>query len=478
MSNKPVSYVVETDVPTSHVGSMLDFIYQKYLLPQNERFADISKTKKDGESSLYFTVLDANRTRILEAVIKGTNPLKVTITPLSETVTDDALSTVKQDIVIAVDFFEEKVRQNTVYFAWREGEQIIPETTGKEKKSLNRLFLETQVLLFSLFIGMGLILFLFIGWPAPIILMAIQFVFVFYSNKLIERTGDWRITKENPTVHLVEYRLPLEEEETFRQKYPQDKLLEMKREVYEQTIAKKREIDCETVAQIFNKHGLACNPESISAKKVNAYNLVQKTADKFGFPMPKVVVSNTMVPNAAASGPAPSRGVVLMTSGLFAQLNEDEIYSVLGHEFGHLKGHDPLWLYGLMATEFLIRFYVLLPLFPIIFFSLLFFVYFWLVMTVIYFIAKFFEARADLTSAIVLGQPEVLAEALEKIGYKRLLYERLPINRIQEWVSLDPHPPMYFRVARLRKFQKQASTKHTLIQSAKEVTRGFIDSFS
>ena len=116
-----------------------------------------------------------------------------------------------------------------------------------------------------------------------------------------------------------------------------------------------------------------------------------------------------------------------------------------------MKGHDPLALFGLTGAEFLFRFYVLLPFFPIVFTSLLFIVYFWVAMTLIYFIAKFFEARADLTSAIVVGQPQVLAEALGKIGFKRLLYERVPSYRIQEWISLDPHPPMYFRIHRLRK---------------------------
>jgi heat shock protein HtpX len=196
----------------------------------------------------------------------------------------------------------------------------------------------------------------------------------------------------------------------------------------------------------------------------------------FRFPMPKVVVSNTLVPNAAASGPSPSRGVVLITTGLLVQLDEKEILGVLGHEFGHLKGRDPLILYGLMGTEFLFRFYVLLALFPFIFSSLLFFVYFWAVMTVIFFIAKFFEARADLTSAMVIREPQVLAEALEKIGFRRLLFERMPTYRIQEWISLDPHPPIYFRIDRLRKLGASDKIKHPLIQSAREVTKGFLDS--
>ena len=122
---------------------------------------------------------------------------------------------------------------------------------------------------------------------------------------------------------------------------------------------------------------------------------------------------------------------------------------MLGHEFGHLRGRDPLILYGLVSAEFLFRFYVLFPLFPLIFSSFLFFAYFWAVMVVIFFIAKFFEARADLVSAMVVGNPQVLAGSLEKIGFQRLLYERTPSFRVQEWLGLDPHPPIYFRVDRL-----------------------------
>ena len=99
-------------------------------------------------------------------------------------------------------------------------------------------------------------------------------------------------------------------------------------------------------------------------------NLVKKVADRFGYKVPKIVVSNTMVPNAAASGPSPSRGIVLITTGLLVQLDEPEVESVLGHEFGHLKGRDPLILFGLLSAEFIFRFYVLLALFPVIFLSL------------------------------------------------------------------------------------------------------------
>jgi heat shock protein HtpX len=272
---------------------------------------------------------------------------------------------------------------------------------------------------------------------------------------------------------LLEYRLPLAMQEDFKQTRSREELLSMKREIYKEVIAKHGNINCEAAGEILAKYGVTCKPESLIARKVDVYALVKKIADKFNFPMPKIVVSNTMVPNAAAAGPSPKRGIVLITTGLLVQLEENEIISVLGHEFGHLRGRDPLILYGLTSAEFLFRFYVLFRFFPIVFSSFLFFIYFWAVMVVIFFIAKFFEARADLVSAMVVGHPEVLAGALEKIGFQRLLYERTPSFRLQEWVGLDPHPPIYFRVNRLEKLEEPEKIKHPLIQSIKDVWAGF-----
>jgi heat shock protein HtpX len=77
---------------------------------------------------------------------------------------------------------------------------------------------------------------------------------------------------------------------------------------------------------------------------------------------------------------------------------------------------------------------------------------------------------------MVMGQPEVLAGALEKIGFQRLLFERTPSFRLQEWVGFDPHPPVYFRVQRLEKLKEPVEIKHPLLQSIKEVFSGFFAS--
>jgi len=478
-----VSYKITTEISASYMEKLFDFIYRQYLLPQKQRFTNISRETTESGIFLSYAVFDSQGKQLLQVEVKGTTPIELTLTPIAASVSAKAMEEAKQDVVIAVQIFEENARKATLYFAWREGEDIVPETLKKQEKSFRRLFFETQVLFFVVFIAFGMIIFIIIAslypdafWIAPIVLIAVQFVFVFYSSSFIARTADWHITEANPTIHFLKYNLPIKENDDLKQTLTRDQILTIKKEIYDEILAKHGEIGCEAAQKVFAKQGISCQPENLSVKKVNVYDLVKRIADKFGFPMPKIVVSNTMIPNAAAAGPSPSRGVVLITTGLLVQLEEEEIISVLGHEFGHLKGRDPLILYGLTSAEFFFRFYVLFPLFPSFFSSLLFFLYFWAVMVVIFFIAKFFEARADLVSAIMMGKPEVLAGALEKIGFQRLLYERTPSFRVQEWLGLDPHPPIYFRVDRLEKLKAPEEIKHPLIQSIKDVVSGFRDS--
>ncbi|MCW4029343.1 MAG: M56 family metallopeptidase [Candidatus Bathyarchaeota archaeon] len=478
--SQPVFYKINPEVPPSYYEKLFDFIYTQYLVPQKQRFTNITRESSNQLNLLSYIVTDEEGRYLMHVEVTSGTPFELKITPLDASVSQTSIEEAKQDILIATQIFSQNSKSATVYFSWREGEEIAPEVYTKPEKSFNRFFLETQIMFFVVFIVFGMAIFITIAsfypdgfWIAPLVLIGIQFGFVFFANRFIGRSAEWHITKNNPTIHFLEYYLPVGEKDDFNKTYPKETLIAIKKDIYEQVIAKKGEIDLEEAKAVFLKHGVPCEMGNLKAKKVNVYNIVKGIADRFKFPMPEVVVSNTLVPNAAASGPSPKRGLVLITTGLLVQLDEDEIRSVLGHEFGHLRGRDPLILYGLVSAEFLFRFYVLFPLLPIIFSTFLFFVYFWAIMVVIFFIAKFFEARADLVSAMMIGTPQILAGSLEKIGFQRLLYERTPSFRIQEWLGLDPHPPIYFRVDRLEKLSPQ-DIKHPLLQSIIDVTRGFI----
>jgi heat shock protein HtpX len=466
-----VSFTIVPEVPTDYISKFYEFWYRIFLPSQKNRFADIST----GNFSISYSVLDFSGNRIISVHASGSQSITAVIEPLTQSVSEDEVSKAKEDVEIAVDAFEDQVRKNSLFFAWREGESIVPETvSGKENKSLRRIFLETQILLIAIFMTLGILLFLVIGPLVVIVLLAIQFIFVFYSNKIIARSADWHITEKNPFIHILQY--PLSSGTDNSVKLPKEDLTRLKQEIYKATIAENGELDCQKAHEIFAKFGIDCKTEDLIARKVNVYDIVKKTADKFGYKVPEIIISNTLLPNAAASGPSPSRGVVLITTGTFLQLTDEEIVSVLGHEFGHLRGHDPLWLYGLSAVQYLFWFYIIFALLPTGSLLLLI-IYLWALLSLTYFIAKFFEARADLISAMVMGTPNLLADSLEKIGFQRLLYERIPSFRFQEWLSWDPHPPIYFRISRLRNLSDPSEIKHPLLQSAREVTRGFIHSF-
>jgi heat shock protein HtpX len=467
-----LSFTIIPEFPTDYMSKFYEYMNRFFLTPQKNRFADISS----GESSVSYSVLDINGTKILSVRASGSQLINAVIEPLNPFVPEAEILKSKEDVDIAVDAFEEQVRKNSLFFAWREGESIVPEAvTGKENKSLRRIFLETQILLIAVFMTVGIVLFLVIGPLVPIVLIAIQFIFVFYSNKIVARSADWHITEKDPFIHILQYPLSTAMDESTK-KLSKKELTQLKQEIYKMTIAQNGELDCEKAHDVFAKYGIDCKTQDLIAKKVNVYDIVKRTADKFRYKVPEIIVSNTLLPNAAASGPSPSRGIVLITTGTFLQLNDEEIESVLGHEFGHLKGHDPLWLFGLSAIQYLFWFYVIFTLIKTSS-TILLIIYLWALLTLTYFVSKFFEARADLISAMVIGKPKVLADSLEKIGFQRLLYERVPSFRFQEWLNWDPHPPIYFRIARLRNLDDPSRIKHPLLQSAREVTEGFLKSF-
>ena len=215
---EPVLYKIKAEVPSSYMTKLFDFIHSQYLLPQKKRFTNFSRKTTSEADYLSYTIIDPQGKQLLQVDAKSNEELEVKVTPIDPSVTKTMLEEAKQDLVIALQMFEENARKATMYFAWREGEEIVPEAYTKPEKSFNRLFLETQILFFIVFIIFGTVIFISLAsiypasfWVAPLILIGIQFIFVFYSNNFIARSADWRITENNPIIHLLEFYLPIGE---------------------------------------------------------------------------------------------------------------------------------------------------------------------------------------------------------------------------------------------------------------------------
>ncbi|MCC2639784.1 MAG: htpX [Nitrospira sp.] len=83
------------------------------------------------------------------------------------------------------------------------------------------------------------------------------------------------------------------------------------------------------------------------------YGSVQDIAQRLHITMPEVWVYESPDPNAFATGPSKNNAMVAVSTGLLANLREDEVKSVLAHEMGHVFNGDMFSttvLAGLMNT--------------------------------------------------------------------------------------------------------------------------------
>ena len=74
----------------------------------------------------------------------------------------------------------------------------------------------------------------------------------------------------------------------------------------------------------------------------NLYGLVEQLAANAGLPMPKVCITEAAEPNAFATGRNPSHAAVVVTTGIMQALDYNELSGVLAHELSHVKHRDIL----------------------------------------------------------------------------------------------------------------------------------------
>ena len=206
------------------------------------------------------------------------------------------------------------------------------------------------------------------------------------------------------------------------------------------------------------------------------YGIVQKLAERGKLPMPRVYIVNSALPNAFATGRNPEHAAVCVTSGLMNALSPDEIAGVLGHELSHVKHGDILIgsiaasMAGVigMVTRFGMFFggdrrnrnglvtLVVLLLAPLA------------AMIIQLAISRSREYMADHSGGALCGNPDALADALEKIesvSTQRSLPNATestahmfiisPFSAQDAKAMFSTHPPTEERIKRLREEAEQ-----------------------
>jgi heat shock protein HtpX len=385
-------------------------------------------------------------------------------------------------LLFAVEFFEEHARQSMISLAFLPGKRETAELR-KPRGILRAIFSGNilQLLMLSILIGVFIfIIFQGVGLEefAPFALLAVMLSLVLSAGRIASLRATWRITKEVPEVVLVQYTVPEGELEKYVTEPGQrEKIAIAKRKAYELFSSCPDDLCADKIAGVFSEAGLQANAKDFLVRRINIYGMVERVAKKFGLSVPAIVITQDPRPNAAATGFTKNLGTMLITMGLLVQLDEEEVELVVGHELSHLRSGDPIVLFGLIATEYILRVYVYIKWIaaPIIFFPYLIAV-FW----GIFFVGKFLESRADIEAGIILGKPKVMAESLKKIGFRRLIFEERflepNVSRFGEWLRFDPHPPLYFRVQRLEALDLDNPPKHPFLSSVRAVASGFVHS--
>ena len=203
------------------------------------------------------------------------------------------------------------------------------------------------------------------------------------------------------------------------------------------------------------------------------YDMIDRLRQRAGLPMPRVAIAEQEQPNAFATGRSPTHAVVAVTSGLLAQLPPGEIEAVLAHELAHIKNRDMLIMTVAAGLAAAIGFLPRLIFFgggrddeghahPIIGLALLLLAPLG-AMIIQLALSRRREFEADRVGAEILGRPQPLANALQRLD---ALAQRIPMELVPAAAPLaqvnplaahrggmgalfSTHPPTEQRVAAL-----------------------------
>ncbi len=212
------------------------------------------------------------------------------------------------------------------------------------------------------------------------------------------------------------------------------------------------------------------------------HRLVEQLATYARLPKPRVYVIDNPSPNAFATGRDPKHAAVAVTTGILRLLDTNELAGVLSHELAHVRNRDTLIATVVAAVAGAIMMLSRMAQWAMIFGgrnddegegagsmvgSLLMIILAPIAATLIQLaISRAREYDADATGARVLGDPNALADALEKLdaGVRVVPMEAnqatahlFIVNPLSGGLSglFSTHPPIQERVARLRRMAMQ-----------------------
>jgi heat shock protein HtpX len=347
--------------------------------------------------------------------------------------------------------FAETGGVGVAYFVFVPGRQLVPpRTESGTKRALQSLLLNNLVFLFAISILISYLAYVTLREYAPFALLLAQVPLMLVSYKLVPwMMGDWRIDRAHRYVYLVGLRMPLDKYQEVVSRVIMPRRYEIKQKIYMHSLSRGEEPSSEMIKSVLSEYNILPEDYEIETRKIDLYGIVERVAKSFGDrKIPSIYLSNVVVPNAAASGVGWRLSSVLVTTGLLSRLDDEEIEAVLGHEFSHIARHDVINFFLLSSAEYLSRVFIATMFWPL-FATPLGLLYLWFSLTALFIVAKFVEARADLDSALRLGNPEKLASALRKIGFRHLYLESRGGGRLLAWLRWDPHPPLTFRYEKL-----------------------------
>ncbi len=454
-----------------------DYIYflEKNLVgPRRELVEYILRTTYEEKPILVLKLRDERGNPILELIVYADEKPKVWVIPLHPKFSKERAEEVARRVELATLYYLEGKEEAKACFILLEKMKFAPEKIKEaRRKVIEKLFFGTMFPLFALSLLFAYILFVLLGVYVLIAMPLSQLLLLVFSDKIVEMMCDWKITSSNRHVYLVCYTMPRTEYQYFLRKYYPLRI-EIKKRLYEISLGRGIEITPELAIEVFTEYGMRVDEfHKVSVKKIDVYGIISRVFSLLDLPLPRIAILNTVIPNAAATGISPDVALVAITTGLLMKLDEEEIESVIAHEASHIKNHDPLMMFALSTGEYLLRLFVFFTFIYIMINPLIDFLYLFVAFTVLFFIAKFFEARADLEAVFAIGKPRVLARALKKIALRRLIIEKYPRPSFESWLSWDAHPPVSWRILRLER-EEFTLSEHPFLASIKDCILGLM----